>query len=377
MMRHSFMITFSISFIFLAVFIGTLNVLALPSDGLYALQQSPDLSGKNIYFSEDFSEASQFDRTDRGISHYASLLRLMGANLFVLDWRQSIPEDVDLVIIPAPTKDYTSEAIARLWIYIQKGGHVLLLVDPLDDKGNISQALKAGKGLFGVLWSDFGLRARDDVVVVEGNLPDKNGTVTGESNVQAPGLSLGFQTSLTNDQHPITQGLTGASGSASDTPPPPLFTFFGARSLEIDASFQNVVVTPLILVNQPNIYGEVDYANYLTTGSAAEYNIGVDTPKGALILAAAVEHQSLGTRMVLISDGDFIKNGGGFVTSPDYSGGFVYPAQANFMIRASAWLLGVEGSSLAFPTPAATGTATITPSPMPEVSPTAEATAAQ
>ena len=152
-MRRSFTIIFSLTFIILASSIGTLKVMALPSDSFRALQQVPDLSGQNIYFSEGFGEASQFDRSDKGVSRYASLLHLMGANLFVLDWRQSIPSNADLVIIPGPTKDFSPEAIARLWVYIQKGGHILLFVDALDDKGNVSQALRAEKGLFAIMWA--------------------------------------------------------------------------------------------------------------------------------------------------------------------------------------------------------------------------------
>lgn len=374
-MRRSLTIIFSLTIITLTVFLGTLKVLALPSESLANLQQAPDLSGKNIYFSEGFGEPSQFDRSDKGISRYASLLHLMGANLFVLDWRQGIPANADLVVIPGPTKDFSPEAIARLWVYIERGGHVLIFVDGLDDKGGVSQALRADKGLFAILWSEFGLRARNDVVVVEGNIHkvhvteiDKNGNTVGEKDVQVPQLSVDFQTSVINDQHPITKGLAPAN------PATPLFTFANARSIEIDSSFLNNNVTPLILINQPNIYGETNYADYLASGGNVEYNIGVDSPRGSLFLAAAVENQSIGSRIVLVGDADFVSNGMGFITAPSYSGAFVYPVQANFMVRASAWLLGVEGSNLVFPTPGATGTPTITPTRIVVASPTVTGT---
>jgi hypothetical protein len=361
-MRRSFTIVFSLTFIVFSILISTLKVSALAEENLLALQDPPDLTGKNIYFSEGFGEPSQFDRSDKGISRYASLLHLMGANLFVLDWRQNIPENADLVVIPGPTKDFSPEAIARLWVYIERGGHLLLFADALDDKGNPSQALKAEKGLFSILWGDFGIRARDDVMVEEGSvhnvhvaLVDANGASAGEKDLQIPVLSVNFQASLADNQNPISQGLIGSSTGT------PLFSFSGARSIQIDTSFQNNVVTPLIVVNKPNTYGETNYADYLATGGAAEYNIGVDTARGPLFLAAAVENQTLGSRIVLIGDGDFVKNGVGFVTSPSYSGAFVYPAEANFMVHTSAWLLDVAGSNLSFPTPAPTSTATITP----------------
>jgi len=375
-MRRSFTIIFSLTFIVLMALMGTLTVSAVSEDHFLAVQDAPDLAGKNVYFSEGFGESSQFDRSDKGVSRYASLLHSMGANLFVLDWRQNIPDNADLVVIPGPTKDFSADAIARLWVYIQKGGHLLLFVDALDDKGNPSQALKSEKGLFSVMWGDFGIRARDDVMVKEGDLRtvhvglvDASGAAAGEKDIQAAELSLNFQASLANDQNPITQGLIGSSTSTSDLTAP-VFSIWGARSVDIDTSFQNNVITPLIIVDQPTIYGETNYADYVANGGAAEYNIGVDTPRGPLFVAAAVENQTFGAKIVLVGDADFVKNGAGLATSPNYSGAFIYPVQANFMVQASAWLLEAKGSNFVFPTPAATSTATTTPTQGAAVSPT-------
>jgi len=55
-----------------------------------ALQGVPRLDGKNIYFSEAFGEASRFDRGPTGLSRFAGLLRLLGANLYTLEWRTGI-----------------------------------------------------------------------------------------------------------------------------------------------------------------------------------------------------------------------------------------------------------------------------------------------
>ena len=129
-------------------------------------------------------------------------------------------------------------------------------------------------------------------------------------------------------------------------------------------------------MDQSNIYGESDYAGYAGQLRLLEYNIGSDSARGPLLLAAAVEDPAAGGRIVLIGDADFVRNGGGFVTSPAYSTGFVYPANVQFMINASNWLLNSDLSLPSFPSPAPTATATITPSPTPIPSPTAEATTA-
>ena len=94
---------------------------------------------------------------------------LSGANLFTLEWRKGIPEDADLIVIPRPSADLTQDIVARLWAYLQRGGHVLIFADPLDDRGNVSRALRS-EGLFELTWNDLGIQARSDVIVREGEL---------------------------------------------------------------------------------------------------------------------------------------------------------------------------------------------------------------
>src|SRR5690606_14879801 len=83
-------------------------VSALPSTRVQAdtmLQGVPRLDGYNIYFSEAFGEASRFDRSGAGVSRFAGLLQLLGANLYTLEWRTGIPADADLLVIPGPVQD--------------------------------------------------------------------------------------------------------------------------------------------------------------------------------------------------------------------------------------------------------------------------------
>src|SRR5688500_9578112 len=78
------------------------NFESLTAQAQDVLGMLPDLSEANIYFSETYQEMSQFDRGDNGISRFAGLLRLAGANLFTLEWRKGIPADADLVVIASP-----------------------------------------------------------------------------------------------------------------------------------------------------------------------------------------------------------------------------------------------------------------------------------
>ncbi len=197
------------------VLIGVFSAIAVESFPAFAqdtVGTLPDLSGANIYFSETYQEMSQFDRSDTGISRFAGLLRLAGANLFTLEWRKGIPDDADLIVIAGPTTDIAADNIARLWTYLQSGGRVLLLADAFDRTGAISKALTPTT-FFQLTWSDLGLQAAPTVIVREdGTAPleltetNAQGQVTFSFSGDAPVLSTNFLTRRVDVSHPITNG---------------------------------------------------------------------------------------------------------------------------------------------------------------------------
>ncbi|MEO8396544.1 MAG: hypothetical protein ABI700_26355, partial [Chloroflexota bacterium] len=144
--------------------------------------------------------------------------------------------------------------------------------------------------------------------------------------------------------------------------------FFMARSLEVDASIQGFVVTPLVFTPS-TYYGEAAYAQYLKDGTFS-FNIGLDTTRSALPVAASYSNERTSSRIVVIGDREFATNGFGMRTSPTNSAGFVYPNNARFLLNVSTWLLDKESVAVEFPTAAPTATVTITPSATPTSTPT-------
>ncbi len=130
---------------------------------------------------------------------------------------------------------------------------------------------------------------------------------------------------------------------------------------------------PLVFTTD-QFYGETEFALYLSEGTF-DFNIGKDTTRGALPVAAAFENDKTNARIVVVGDREFATNGKGLQTSPSNSAGFLYPDNARFLINAVTWLLDSQPVDLAFPSPAPTGTATITPSPTPTYTPSPEPTA--
>ena len=133
---------------FLVVALVALSVPAAPrAQADHLLQSAPDLDGFSIYFSESMGEASRFDRSEAGLSRLAGLVELLGGSLYTLEWRTGIPETADLLVIAGPTLDMADSQVAWLWAYLQNGGRLLLLSDPLfykpDGLVEISKALGA------------------------------------------------------------------------------------------------------------------------------------------------------------------------------------------------------------------------------------------
>ena len=353
------------------------------------LQDAPRLDGMKIYFTEANGEASRFDRSEDGLSRFAGLISQLGANLFTLEWRTGFPTDADLIVIAGPRSDFAPDQIARLWSYMNNNGRLLLLANA--NTAARGGSLPSTSGLFSLTWTDMGFRAQDDVVVTEGTVPlystpepeatelaeaTAEATVSPEVTIEAvveatpfvpqvigdmPILTSDFGASSYSSNQPITEGLEGD------------LQFFGARSLEVDASIQGFVVEPLVF-SPDNFYGETAFAAYLNDGTI-NFDIGKDITRGALPLAAAYSNETTQSRIVVIGDREVATNGGGLRTSPSNSGGFVFPTNPRFMLNAVTWLLDSKPVLMEFPTPAPTATVTITPSPTPTRTPTALPTA--
>jgi hypothetical protein len=281
-------------------------------------------------------------------------------------------------------------------------GRVLLLTNPVGDGKTV--ALSTKSGLFSLMWADMGLHARDDVIALEGTQPiyatqeavstdgelspaeaalativaAQGSETAAASSAETPEVAVTTEADATETALPIIGErpilITNFSTDQFDTTNPitqdldgPL-TFFTARSLEVDASIQGFVVTPLVFTPS-TYYGETGYAQYLKDGTFG-FNIGADTTRGPLPVAAAFSNERTSSRIVVIGDREFATNGFGLRTSPPNSAAFIYPNNARFLINVATWLLDKESVAVEFPTAAPTATVTITPSPTPTTTPT-------
>ena len=189
-----------------------------------------------------------------------------------------IPASVGAVVIAGPTRRLLEQETALLRAYLESGGRLLVLVDPLEESG-LEELLKS-----------WGVELGQNIVV--------------DPAQQLPFISAGNLFVTTYTQHPIVEKMQT------------LMTLFPlARSVRpADTVKEELTVTPLALTS-PQGWGETD-----TQAAEFQFSEGADL-KGPVSIATAVERtgdaparlpRETGggqARLVVIGDSDFTANG--------------------------------------------------------------------
>lgn len=144
-----------------------------------ALTQLSRSANRRVAFVTGHDERTTERQTNSDFSELASRLTEVGLNTseISLVTNPTIPEDVDLLVIAAPSKRYFPGEVATLLNYISAGGNLLWLIDEEHDVG--LKALSADLGidpLPGVLLdassSSYGADNPTFAVIDHSNLPD-------------------------------------------------------------------------------------------------------------------------------------------------------------------------------------------------------------
>jgi len=87
---------------------------------------------RGIYFTVGHGEQSLDDTAESGLAKAMNALGSLAfdaspVNLLKLE---NVPEDADVVVISGPTKDFFVDELDNLYAYIEKGGSLLIMMDP-------------------------------------------------------------------------------------------------------------------------------------------------------------------------------------------------------------------------------------------------------
>ena len=239
-----------------------------------------------VYFVTGHGEASTATAAggagDRGLSVLTQALKrdnMDTADVSLLSGE--VPEDADVIAIIGPTRAYTEPEITALGEFLDRGGRMLVALDPLiDTDGTMRwtrlEALLAGRGVI----------VHDDLVV--------------DPSRRLPFYDLSAVYLEDFGDHPVTQGLEGFAV---------LFTV--ARSLEVDDDSARVLVQTsdegwgetnlgMLLRGEPVAVDDDDNPGPVAVGVAVERLVAAATNASD----EAGEDESY--RLVVFGDSDFL-----------------------------------------------------------------------
>ncbi|MBK9927177.1 MAG: GldG family protein [Anaerolineales bacterium] len=201
-----------------------------------------------------------------------------------------IPEDALAIIIAGPQKQISSEEAKLLKAYVDAGGSLLVMEDPL-------LATKFGDApdpLANYLTKDWGITLDNDIII--------------DLNSQQPLNAI----SASAGDHPINANLSANY----------IVIMPQARSITMATAPEGIVQTPLLFTSQ-NSWGEINFTN--AEGTQVSFDEG-DLP-GPLVMAAAGENPTTKGRVVVFGNSlfatdqafDAYGNGNIFVNSVDWA----------------------------------------------------------
>ncbi len=222
-----------------------------------------------IWFTDGHGEKSLEDQAPVGLSDLKRYLEQqnMAVKPVTLLQQTSVPADVKLIVIAGPVRRFTEPEVALLQQFLDGGGRVLALIDPLDDTG-----------LDGLL-ERWGLRLDLDIVVDPAR--------------QLPFVSPANLFVTTYTQHPIVQKMKT------------LMTLFPlARSIRpVEPAPAGLTVSALAMTS------EEGWGERKTAEEEFSFAKGEDLP-GPVPIAAASERVSgsAKSRLVVVGDSEFVAN---------------------------------------------------------------------
>ena len=258
--------------------------------------------------------------TLEGKNYTVNTLNLLAEN--------KVPEDAQAIIIAGPAKQLSAQEVSLLKAYVDKGGGLIAMEDPLP----LTDFGDAPDPLADYLASDWGIHLDKDMAI----------------DLTNSGNEL-YATSATLSSHAITQSMTLAA------------ILPRARSITIGNVPEGVQTTPLAQTTTQS-WGETDLTNL---SGEVKYDQGVDIP-GPLTLAAAGENPKTKARVVVFGNSAFATdqffdaygNGDLFVNSVDWTAeqdNLIQitphqPIQRTFNVPSQIqWLMILLGSVLVIP----------------------------
>lgn len=240
----------------------------------------------------------EHDTENSGDGAYTRVRQVLESKNYVvktlnLQAENAIPEDARVVIVAGPLVPLTENSVALIQEFLNNGGNLLLLANPVP----LTQFGDQPDLLAEYLSSDWGITLNNDIVV-DTNSPS------------SPFFAVGAQYTA----HPITEKMQGIAA---------IFPY--SRSISVDSENTDVFPTALVFTIDQS-WGETNFEALQGQQAALAFDDGTDL-LGPMILAAAAENSNTDSRVVVFGSSSFAQddnfgfsgNGDMFVNAVDWS----------------------------------------------------------
>ncbi len=217
------------------------------------------------------------DPADAGEKGYSLMLKAMTDQNYevkdlLLAQQQFIPTDAALVVMAGPQKDLLSNELDLLRAYLDKGGNLLLLLDPDQAPGMTA------------FMQEYGLTLGENMVI------DRMSRMFG--------AGYDMPVVMQYEGHPITEKFN-------------VMTIFPiARSVQVAETLPEGVSANTFFYSSPDSWAETSKTE-LQSGSV-QFNEGADlrgpVPLAAIATVATPNQTKKGSKMIVIGDSDFVSN---------------------------------------------------------------------
>ena len=263
-----------------------------------------------------------------GLSKLADIFRSMGAEVSYQNITTRLPDDTDVVVLARPMRTMGTIESAYLWDYLERGGNLLLALDPegiylrSPSVRGANIRSRIGRSALPELFdADYGIRLYDTFVAE----PYVSNASVETINTM---YSIAHADAVSN---PITAPLQQYNL--------PVWVW-GARHMRVEPFVIGGQAHPLFYSDRG--FGETSpdiFPSGITAADAAtvpvELNLGEDFT-GRLNVGAIGTDLRTGARLAILGDSEIIQNGFGLVSSGATPR---YPANRIFVERLAAWLL--------------------------------------
>ncbi len=289
-----------------------LLVLVLSGSSVDSAQEEGELV-VGIVLDENLNALSISDHEGNGIRGLARIFQSFGADVRGINLQSPIDDAIDVVVLVRPHRPLNRSQIARLWLHVEQGKHLLLALDP-PNYADVGISERSGRGISRLLEYDYGIGLQDNLLVENWFTTDSIDPIEGSQ------LMVYAEDMVA---HPIIDPLLEHQLPVH---------IWGGRSLDIEPFVPDAEASPLI-------YTETAYGESSNNPDTLTLNISEDF-QGRLLVGAVGENSASGGRLVILGDSEMLQDAYGLSlitgsTNPHFAGNTLLTQ------RMVAWLLGV------------------------------------